>query len=429
MPTANDFDPALDARDADMIKAALVKRVIYAIADDEDPSDLIALTDGQVPVGLGFDGGIFWLDPDDTSSPHDGVTTIVTSDGYRYHMSDFVPPHSVLGVNVTNPPGSPSIGDAYMTSPAPTGAWAGHGEEIAVYTTRGWVFVEPKLGMLIYVADGTERWVYLDSEGDIRLRFDYQDATIPDEALIGGQRRYIVESTEVNSPPGSPGLGIYWIVGESPTGAWSGNTGLIATSYDGSSWTFITPTTGVEAYDRVTGRTLIYRTGIGWVPASGAWANVYHWQDPDLRYIVNTRVVNYTGWPAALPPVSDTRFDDDETHSYTAAGLGAKLRFSVSGAGGIENSSATGDGQTTMFIGLFRDAESTAIAVAHVGIWFIRDPAITAPYFVPFNVTMTVDAPDGSPHTYKLGYATLAGGAVGTYVALAGQEIYIEEMS
>lgn len=39
------------------------------------------------------------------------------------------------------PPGSPTIGDCYIVGTAPTGAWAGRANRIAVYTTGGWRFL------------------------------------------------------------------------------------------------------------------------------------------------------------------------------------------------------------------------------------------------------------------------------------------------
>jgi len=39
------------------------------------------------------------------------------------------------------PPGSPIAGDAYIIGPAPTGAWAGKANKLAIYTDGGWRFL------------------------------------------------------------------------------------------------------------------------------------------------------------------------------------------------------------------------------------------------------------------------------------------------
>src|SRR5436309_12905308 len=52
-------------------------------------------------------------------------------------------------------PGSPAEGQRWIVkaSPAPTGAWAGHGNHVASWQDGGWVFCTPKIGWLAYVID------------------------------------------------------------------------------------------------------------------------------------------------------------------------------------------------------------------------------------------------------------------------------------
>ena len=47
---------------------------------------------------------------------------------------------SVLAADLTTPPGSPSEGDCYIPALSPTGDWAGHAGEIAVYADGAWQF-------------------------------------------------------------------------------------------------------------------------------------------------------------------------------------------------------------------------------------------------------------------------------------------------
>lgn len=42
------------------------------------------------------------------------------------------------------PPGSPTPGDAYLVGAAPTGAWAGKANKVAIYITGGWRFIPDK---------------------------------------------------------------------------------------------------------------------------------------------------------------------------------------------------------------------------------------------------------------------------------------------
>lgn len=47
----------------------------------------------------------------------------------------------VVQVGLNAPPGSPTVGDAYVLGAAPTGAWAGRANTVAVYTSGGWRFI------------------------------------------------------------------------------------------------------------------------------------------------------------------------------------------------------------------------------------------------------------------------------------------------
>lgn len=67
---------------------------------------------------------------------------------------------SALGYQ-NDPPGSPSEGDRYLVGSAPTGAWAGHAEEVAYYS-GGWQFLEPRPGWRAYIP-GDSEYVYDES--------------------------------------------------------------------------------------------------------------------------------------------------------------------------------------------------------------------------------------------------------------------------
>lgn len=61
---------------------------------------------------------------------------------------------SALGYQ-NDPPGSPEEGHRYLVGDTPTGAWAGHAEEVAYYS-GGWQFLEPLPGWRAFVVDDGE---------------------------------------------------------------------------------------------------------------------------------------------------------------------------------------------------------------------------------------------------------------------------------
>ena len=60
---------------------------------------------------------------------------------------------TVLDRNLTAPPASPALGDAYIVGPAPTGAWAGHVNDLALYINLQWQFIAPLPGFQCWVLD------------------------------------------------------------------------------------------------------------------------------------------------------------------------------------------------------------------------------------------------------------------------------------
>lgn len=69
----------------------------------------------------------------------------------------------------------------------------------------------------------------------------------------------------LSTPPGSPAKGDRYLVGASPTGAWSGKTNNIAW-YDGAAWMFDAPSAGWTTYNVATSMQLTY--------GGSVWANL-----------------------------------------------------------------------------------------------------------------------------------------------------------
>lgn len=77
-------------------------------------------------------------------------------------------------ISLTNtPPGSPTAGDCYICGTAPTGAWAGRANKVAIYTSGGWRFVpgvdssgtnipmgSRHFGLKVYRRDVLADWVW-----------------------------------------------------------------------------------------------------------------------------------------------------------------------------------------------------------------------------------------------------------------------------
>jgi len=65
---------------------------------------------------------------------------------------------SIIDRNLTAPPGSPTIGDAYIPASVATGAWAGQEDDIAVWwqepgVAAAWKFETPSTGLRAFIED------------------------------------------------------------------------------------------------------------------------------------------------------------------------------------------------------------------------------------------------------------------------------------
>ena len=53
----------------------------------------------------------------------------------------------------TDPPADPDIGNVWIVGEQATGAWAGFDRQIAGWTSGGWRFITPRVGMQMWIAD------------------------------------------------------------------------------------------------------------------------------------------------------------------------------------------------------------------------------------------------------------------------------------
>lgn len=259
--------------DPDLLRAVFSGRLPYYLDPDEDPQDFVAVdaeTSDVVPTLL-WQEKVWFFDADDTTTAHDGITTLVSSDGkrYKYDGTDFRI-RSVLDRGLDTPPVSPSLADAYLLPAASTGDWSGHDDDVAVYTARGWAFIPPQVGTMLYVRDEdgfvhySDGGTWDDGLGNMALP---ANSVLP-ASILGGRTRWIVENQTTDTPPASPADGVQYIIGPSPADDWAGHAGKLAIAKD-EEWIIVTPTTGVTAYDKAASSEYIY-SGSAWQPASSA---------------------------------------------------------------------------------------------------------------------------------------------------------------
>ena len=65
---------------------------------------------------------------------------------FAYHLS-------IKDRDLDAPPGSPGTGDTYIVGSAPSGAWAGKTNQVAVWSGSAWVFGVPRTGWVAYIED------------------------------------------------------------------------------------------------------------------------------------------------------------------------------------------------------------------------------------------------------------------------------------
>jgi hypothetical protein len=71
---------------------------------------------------------------------------------------------SVIDRTLTAPPSGPSAGDAYIVGPSPTGYWAGHTGQLAVYYPTGWTYHVPQIGWVVWVVAESRPVVWTGSD-------------------------------------------------------------------------------------------------------------------------------------------------------------------------------------------------------------------------------------------------------------------------
>jgi hypothetical protein len=395
LPTAGGADHAL-------IRSLLTKRVTYNFASSENVTTWTALDPdtGAIPLYVRIGNVTFQYDSTDSTTANDGITCLVTLDGKRYKSASITYPYAVLSGSVTTPPVSPTIGDAYLVATASTGTWSGKDGRVAVFTASGWQFIIYPIGKMLFVEDTTTYW-HRDASGTWAVGVGsilFAGASITASNLIGKPVRWIAINQTTNAPPGSPTVGDTYIIGPSPTGAWSGNTTKIAVCESGTTFTIYTPRTGELAYDIASGNDYRFN-GSGWVSGNGAFVA------EDSIYTVGAGSVNpvssggysYSGTP---PTIGVTNLTDLVTLTKSAKRTGAKQRFRYSAQ------VLSAQANERMTVGLYRDSGASAVA------W--QSVFVGVPQEVNYTGTFILTAPDTSSHVYKVAVSAGIVGGVAT---------------
>jgi hypothetical protein len=419
MPTNHDAVAALanTGADRELLRAMLFARMPYVLADSDDPEDLVAVDPetGAVIWDILYLGRIFHFDPTDTTTAHDGVSTLVTQGGRRYKLDTLSMPRSVLDKDLTSPPGSPSIGDAYLINGAPSGGWAAFSVgDIVVLTARGWEAISAPDGSQIYVEDETG-FYHRAAGGTWTAGFGstpLSTNSVPMSAAINFGRRVIVEDQTTNAPPTSA-QGTAYIIGSSPTGAWSGNAGKVAIrelSGSGDVYSIYTPAVGWTAYDKATGAELRFN-GTAWVSQSGSWVGRSATFSSGNNSLSRTGSSAYNYSVSSPPTSSNYRTEDTATLSHTAKRAGARLRLIYRADFDAFASAGLADGarvtvSTKSSIAVFYDSVSNAVDWQAFPMEIVDNTGTLAGMLAgsAMSFIFEFDAPDALVHTYRVAF-------------------------
>jgi hypothetical protein len=69
---------------------------------------------------------------------------------------------AVVGLGGNTPPADPRPGQCWIVGPAPTDAWAGHGDALACWTTGGWRFAGAADGLVVWNMSAGQPLAYRD---------------------------------------------------------------------------------------------------------------------------------------------------------------------------------------------------------------------------------------------------------------------------
>jgi hypothetical protein len=413
MPFAHDAIAALGGltgnADADkaLLRSLVIKRIAYPLTSAEDGSDFTAVDPftGSLPLYLIKDGTLYQLDAFDNTTPP-GATCIVTNDSKRYKSGGIDYPWSVISrLNVQ--PEEPSVGDRHLITAAATGDdWAGQDNKVGIYTAGGWRFAVVPIGRPLYVEAETAFYhrnaagAWTAGFGSILLPANSVNLT----HILGANASYVVkvENQTTNAPPSSSVAPVAYIIGSSPTGAWSGHAGKLAICLVDGTFTIRTPVVGDVVYDKSQSNSYEFN-GTAWVSQRGAW-RFYDVTGKTVSGSTSDISGSVYSFAGATPPTqSQLHVRDNVGITRAAARLGANQEFKYT---------CTAVGSSINCLALFRDNESNAIDHAFV---------VGSTSAQRFEAVFAAVAPDTLSHTYRVGIMC------GSFITLQNRRLSYQE--
>lgn len=395
--------PSSGNPDKVLLRNLVTKRMPYVLADADDVTTLNAVdpATGAAIIDIVFLGRVFHYDSTDMTSVNDGVSVLVTLDGRRYKLSSSadVFAFSVNDATHAAPPGSPVLGDSYLVAAAATGAWVGKSNFVAVWTRRGWEFINFGIGRFLY-NEATDGYLHKNAGGSWVSGLGTSTVpalSVPLSAAINFGKRLIVENQTTLAPPGSPVVGTAYIIGPSATGAWAGLDGRIAICEVAGSFVIYIATNGWAAYDKARNNEFHF-TGSAWISSAGG---IVVAPPPILSTSAGSRSGSpfYTYSDTAFP-TRCTGVYDPATITYTANRAGSvgdeNLIFDFQGQYFVQNITSSGVKDVT--IALFRDAVAVAIDFQSVAEFMLT--STTDRKFI--HACFRVPAVDTLSHVYQV---------------------------
>lgn len=382
---------------AGVVRSKLAEQSIFCTTQTDLSAENFTIQPYAAIAVFGGEGDLefYAYDAADTTTGDDGGLSCIVVSGRRYKKrGEAIVRDAALSATTSAQPATPSLGDTYIVPVAPSGDdWASHADEIATFTARGWLFRQPFIGMIVYVAD-EDLLYHFDSNGD-------WVGGLPVGALANGsvQPRMLAEPFAIlkvedqrNAPPGSaPTAGTMYQVGTSPTGAFAAQANKVA-RWTGSAWSFFTPSEGDMIYRKDQASLFTFR--------SGAWGQTV--RNPSIVQAYYVRSTVNTTSNAATSRVSSP--------SITAL-VGQKIRATLFIEAATISTSA--NASTPIFdIGLRIDTSSALAGLA----MFIEKTTTVAQSqsFTQLGAAFVeIDVPDTAAHVYSVASILRSGSANG----------------